>query len=87
MLTHYCEFDFRATTIADSIFKKRNLGQIKPGDVFAFRLGQARFGFGRIVSRIEEGHVAEIFKHFSDVPELSGDKEYERFAPPVVLDA
>ncbi|WP_447877040.1 Imm26 family immunity protein [Serratia fonticola] len=43
---------------------------IKPGDIFCFRLCDKRYSFGRIVSKIMTGHVAEFFDFISDSPEI-----------------
>jgi Immunity protein 26 len=73
--------------MTDYVFKRKNRNKINPGDLFSFRLDDNSWGFGRIVSRITDGHVAEIFKYFANEPVLDSGKTYDRFMPPVVLDA
>lgn len=43
---------------------------VKPGDIFCFRLDDERYCFGRIISEISVGHVAEIFDFISSLPEI-----------------
>jgi hypothetical protein len=73
--------------MSDSVFKRKNLKNIHPGDIFAFRMDDCRYGFGRIISRISEGHVAEIFNHFASEPKLSDANVLDRFLPPVILNS
>ena len=46
---------------------------VKPGDIFCFKLDEGKYGFGRIVSKIISGHVAEIFDFISEFPEINED--------------
>jgi RHS repeat-associated protein len=71
----------------DSVFKQKNIKNIHAGDIFAFRMDDGQYGFGRIVSRISEGHIAEIFNHFSSEPKFDTSKTYERFLPPIILNS
>jgi hypothetical protein len=82
--------------MTELIFKKKNRSTIKPGDLFSFRLDNGdfdvaqiagSFGFGRIVSQTNLGHIAEIYRYFAFEPNLDSSKTYERFKPLVVLDA
>lgn len=68
-------------------FKKRNREKIEPGDIFSFQMDEGGFGFGRIVSRINDGHVAEIFNVFSKEPVIDLLIPHQRFSPLVVLDS
>ena len=68
-------------------FKKKNRNNIKPGDLFAFRMDSTKFGFGRIVSQTNLGHIAELFDHFDIKPTLEATKNYQVFRPLIVLDA
>jgi uncharacterized protein YijF (DUF1287 family) len=52
--------------MSGSVFKRRNIKNINPGDIFSFKMDDGRYGFGRIVSRISEGHIAEIFNRGAD---------------------
>ncbi len=58
------------TNSSATIFKKRNIKKINAGDIFAFKMDDGQYGFGRIVSQVLEGHVAEIFNYFADEPLL-----------------
>jgi Immunity protein 26 len=70
--------------------KRKNRNKILPGDIFAFVFNEAaggnQYGFGRIVSRIFTGHVAEIFNYFSAQPTIDLSESKQRFKNPVVLD-
>jgi Immunity protein 26 len=73
--------------MSDSLFKRKNRNKINPGDVFAFKFDNTTYGFGRIVSRIIDGHIAEIYNYFAKEPKLDLMASYERFMPPVILNA
>jgi hypothetical protein len=73
--------------MSGSVFKRRNIKNINPGDIFSFKMDDGRYGFGRIVSRISEGHIAEIFNHFATEPLLDSKATHERFLPPVILNS
>lgn len=62
---------------------------IKPGDLFAFRLDESIFMFGRIITKMDLGDVAEIFNHTSNDAIIS-PKDIEgakRAIPPILLDS
>lgn len=59
---------------------------VKPGDIFCFRLDKERYCFGRIISKIVTGHVAELFDFISDSPEITEINMSERAIPPIVID-
>lgn len=65
------------------------LKHIKPGDLFAFVLGDGKYGFGRIISSVSLGHVAEFFDRIADDPDFenSGIVKCKRLKQPVVLDS
>lgn len=48
--------------------KRTMLRFIKPGDIFCFQYDQSKYCFGRIISKIMTGHVAEIFDYMSTDP-------------------
>lgn len=65
------------------------LRHIKPGDLFAFSLGDGKFGLGRIVSKISVGHIAEVFDVVANSPDVH-DFDVNtacRAMPPVILDS
>lgn len=47
------------------------LRYIRPGDLFCLRLDEGKYAFGRIVSKIFGGHVAEFFDFFSPAPDAA----------------
>lgn len=61
---------------------------VKPGDIFCFRLDEDRYCFGRIISKIITGHVAELFDYISAIPEIAEQKinEAKRIHSPIVID-
>jgi Immunity protein 26 len=73
--------------MAKSVFKRKNIKDILPGDIFSFVTDDGRYGFGRIIAPILEGHVAEIFNHFSNEPKFDHTQNYQRFLPPVILNS
>lgn len=66
--------------------KKVKRGELKCGDIFSFAINAELYGYGVIVSRINEGHVAEIFNYFSGSPEPEIEFLVETMYPPVILD-
>ncbi len=65
------------------------LRSIRPGDIFMFELEPKRFATGRIMSKVDFGHVAEILNYFPDSPQISAEtlRSAKRVIPPVVLDS
>lgn len=61
---------------------------VKPGDVFCFRLNKEIYCFGRIVSKITMGHVAEIFDFISKAPNIAEGDIYrsQRLTELIILD-
>ncbi|WP_426575548.1 immunity 26/phosphotriesterase HocA family protein (plasmid) [Xenorhabdus stockiae] len=59
---------------------------VKPGDIFCFRLDEEKYCFGRIISKITTGHVAEIFDFTANKPEMTESDISERAIPPIVID-
>ncbi|WP_330986338.1 MULTISPECIES: immunity 26/phosphotriesterase HocA family protein [Enterobacterales] len=61
---------------------------VKSGDIFCFRLDEGKYCFGRVISKIMTGHVAELFNFTSPVPEVTGKNiiELERVIDPIVID-
>ncbi|CNH96702.1 putative cytoplasmic protein [Yersinia aldovae] len=62
---------------------------IKPGDIFCFKLDDGKYCFGRIISKIVTGHVAEIFDYISSIPEVSEEEilNSKRLVEPIILDS
>ena len=63
------------------------LRSIKVGDIFCFKFDVDRYGYGRIISRIDIGDCAEIFDCFTDVPCQPDLSRCKRSIPPVILDS
>lgn len=61
---------------------------VKPGDIFCFHLENKKYYFGRIVSKIITGHVAEFFDFISSLPEVTSENinNAKRIIDPVVID-
>lgn len=57
-----------------------------PGDVFAYKLDDRRYGFGRIIVKVSIGAIAEIFDHFSSQPVFDHGSKKEWLIPPVPID-
>lgn len=65
-----------------------NRNNLKCGDIFSFKLEDGAYGYGIIVSKINEGHVAELYKKISDNPSPQPEELLETAThyPPVILD-
>ncbi|WP_114192132.1 immunity 26/phosphotriesterase HocA family protein [Edaphovirga cremea] len=61
---------------------------VKPGDIFCFQFDDEKYGFGRIISKIMTGHVAEFFDFSSSGPNITESiiKKSKRAVSPVVID-
>lgn len=62
---------------------------IKPGDIFCFKFDEKRYCFGRIIAKIDVGHLAEIFNCISDKPYIDANniEKALRLMEPVALDS
>ncbi|NHQ88545.1 hypothetical protein HA050_20820 [Iodobacter sp. HSC-16F04] len=56
-----------------------------PGDLFAFRYDEQRYGFGRLISKLSMGMVAEIYDYFSAQPIFDPNYTDKWLISPVVL--
>jgi hypothetical protein len=82
--------DFEETEVKQVIIKtakRKKRQKVSPGDIFAYRLDDGTFGFGRIVSNVSIGSVAEIFDYFSKSPVLDRSKEHKWLIPPVPIES
>lgn len=61
--------------------------KVNPGDIFAYKLDNGRFGFGRVVRNVSIGSIAEIFDYFSDQPIFDHSKKKKWLIPPVPIDS
>ena len=62
---------------------------IKPGDIFCVKLNDKKYIFGRIISKLFFGRVAEIFNYVSSTPEIKVEyiDSSKRMFAPIVLDS
>ncbi|MDM5181659.1 Imm26 family immunity protein [Massilia sp. DJPM01] len=67
--------------------KRPKKHKVTPGDIFAYRLEDGRFGFGRVVSLASVGAFAEIFDYFSDQPIFDYSKLDKWLVPPVPIES
>lgn len=65
------------------------LRYIKPGDIFLFRLNEERFGVGRVLSKIDLGHVVEFFHEVLEQPVVDSDvvRRAHRVGAPIIIDS
>lgn len=61
---------------------------VKPGDIFCFKLDESRYCFGRIMSLMVVGHVAEFFDIFSSMPTVTESEinNSKRIINPIIID-
>ncbi|MEP8703229.1 Imm26 family immunity protein [Enterobacter roggenkampii] len=64
------------------------LRYVKPGDAFCFKVDGGMYRFGRIMSLMSVGHIAEIFDILSDTPKITeGEIENaKRIISPLIID-
>ena len=62
---------------------------IKLGDIFCVKLNDKKYIFGRIISKLFFGRVAEIFNYVSSTPEIKVEyiDSSKRMFAPIVLDS
>ena len=65
------------------------LRRIIPGMIFAFAIGDAGYGFGRVLSRVNMGHVVKIFDVVKSEPLIDFDElvSLRSLLGPVVIDS
>lgn len=66
--------------------KRPKRQKVSVGDIFAYRLDDGRFGFGRIVSDVSIGSIAEIFDYFSEQPIFDHSIPKNWLIPPLPID-
>ena len=68
--------------------KRTPLRFIKAGDVFCFQYHKSMYCFGRIISRLDIGCIAEVFDYVSNEPKISEEciDRSKRIIDPVNLD-
>ncbi|MDM5181660.1 Imm26 family immunity protein [Massilia sp. DJPM01] len=67
--------------------KRPKKQKVTPGDIFAYKLEDGRFGFGRIISDASLGAFAEIFDYFADQPVFDYSKLDKWLVPPVPIES
>lgn len=61
--------------------------KIKPGDIFAFKINDGRYCFGRCISLTNTGTFVEIFDYFSKYPIFDYSKLEKWLIDPLVIDS
>ncbi len=84
ILQNFEELEVKSVEIKTSKRPKRV--KPTPGDIFAFRINEELFGFGRLVASVSIGMVAEIFDYFSKQPILDLSKTNKWLIKPLILD-
>lgn len=85
ILEDFDEVEVKQVVIKTAKRQKRQ--KALPGDIFAYRLDDGRFGFGRVIANVSIGSVVEVFDYFSDQPIFDHSKEKSRLIPPVPIDS
>lgn len=67
--------------------KRAKKQKVSPGDIFAYKLDDGRFGFGRIISDASIGAFAEIFDHYAEQPVTDFSKLDQWLVPPVPIES
>lgn len=65
------------------------LRSIKPGDIFMLEVRPGLFATGRIMSKVDFGHVAELLDVFAEKPQVSPEAllAAQRVGQPIVIDS
>ena len=65
------------------------LRYLKPGNIFCFVRRPGVYGFGRIMTDVNMGHMAEIFDYFSETPVITEQQvlDSKRAWGPLCLDS
>lgn len=85
IVSGFDELEVKEVIIKTARRKKRQ--KVSPGDIFAYRLDDNRFGFGRIVANVSIGAIAEIFDFFSSQPIFDHSWEKKWLIPPVPIES
>lgn len=67
--------------------KRPKKQKVAAGDIFAYKLDDGRWGFGRIISLASIGAFAEIFDHFAEQPVCDPAKLDKWLVPPVPIES
>ncbi|NHZ79566.1 hypothetical protein F2P44_09780 [Massilia sp. CCM 8695] len=67
--------------------KRPTKHKVTPGDIFAYKREDGRFGFGRVVAAASVGAFAEIFDYFAEQPVFDYTKIDTWLVPPVPIES
>ena len=84
ILAGFEELEAKQVIIKTAKRKKRQ--KVSPGDIFAYKLDDECFGFGRIVTNVSVGSIAEVFDYFSSQPIFDHSKK-KWLIPPVPIES
>jgi hypothetical protein len=84
VLSGFDELEVKEVIIKTAKRKKRQ--KAMPGDLFAYKLDDRRYGFGRVIAKVSIGAIAEIFDHFSSQPVFDHSSPKSWLIPPVPID-
>lgn len=77
------ELEVKQVTIKTSKRAKRQ--KAKPGDIFSYRLDDGRYGFGRILSLVSIGAIAEFFDYSASQPVFDYSRIGTWLIPPLSI--
>nr|WP_308624391.1 Imm26 family immunity protein [Massilia rubra] len=77
------ELEVKQVTIKTAKRAKRQ--KAKPGDIFAYKLDDGRWGFGRIVIKMSIGALAEFFDYTANQPAFDYSKIDTWLVPPITI--
>ncbi|HEX8611970.1 MAG TPA: Imm26 family immunity protein [Telluria sp.] len=83
ILSGFDELEIKRVTIKTAKRSKRQ--KAKPGDIFSYKLDNGRYGFGRIVSLVSVGAVAEFFDYTATQPVFDYSKIDTWLIPPLTI--
>lgn len=83
ILQEFAEQEVKQVTL--KLGKTGRRQKSKPGDIFAFKLDDGRFGFGRVVNLVSIGAVVEIFDYFAHQPIFDYSKLGKWLIQPVTI--
>jgi len=85
IVSGFDELEVKQVSIKTAKRPKRQ--KATPGDIFAFKLDDGTYGFGRVVRNVSIGSIAEIFDYFSDQPIFDHSKDKKWLVPPIPIDS
>lgn len=85
IIANFNELEVKQLQIKSTKRSKRQ--KVQPGDFFSFKLDDGRFAFGRIVTNVSIGSIAEIFEYFSNQPIFDFSMLGKWLIPPLPIDS